>query len=87
MATRDERGFIRYTPEELERIPPYEVRSGGEPTAGRLAAPPVGTLVGATIGAGFGPVGAFVGGVAGAALGGAVAAGVRPGGGGMLERR
>lgn len=86
MATRDEHGFIRYTPEELERIPPYEIRSGGGPAAGGLAAPPVGTLVGATIGAGFGPVGAFVGGVAGAALGGAVAAGVRPGAG-MLERR
>lgn len=80
LATRDEHGFIRYTQEELERIPSYEVRTGAGPGATAIAAPPVSTLVGATIGAGFGPVGAFVGGAAGAALGGVVAAGVRQAG-------
>lgn len=71
MAERDAKGFIRYSPEELERIPTYEQRTsggGGMAAATGLTAGTTGTLAGAVIGSAWGPVGTIIGGLAGATL-------------------
>jgi hypothetical protein len=69
VATRDERGFIHYTPEELERIPPFEQRTAGTPALG-TAGGTLGAVTGAALGTPFGPFGMLAGGAAGAAVGG-----------------
>lgn len=77
MPQRDDEGFIRYSKEELERIPPFEVRYG-EVGMGAVArgfgAGTVGTVAGAAIGSVWGPVGTVVGGIAGAVVGGSAGA-------------
>jgi len=78
MDTRDEKGFIRYTLEELNRIPSFEARERAG--AGRGPAGTIGMLGGAAVGAAigftFGPVGAVIGALAGGVAGGAVGKGV-----------
>lgn len=70
MATRDEKGYIHYTPEELQRIPSYEERSAGQRFGlGGLAGTTLGALGGGLIGSAFGPAGTLVGGAAGAVAG------------------
>ncbi len=72
MAERDEKGYIRYSMEELQRIPPYEERvRGTNPAMMGITGGTAGTLAGAAIGSSFGPTGTIVGGVGGALAGGA----------------
>ncbi|MFZ5826639.1 MAG: hypothetical protein ACOY94_20300 [Bacillota bacterium] len=83
MATRDEKGYIHYTPEELQRIPSFEERAAGRPAGmGGLTGATLGALGGGLVGSAFGPAGTLVGGVAGAAAGNRAAAGAggAPGG-------
>lgn len=82
MPERDAKGFIRYSMEELQRIPPYEQRVQGASAANLgITGGTAGTLGGAVIGSMWGPVGTLVGGVAGATVGGAVGTFVNRAGG------
>lgn len=77
MATKDEKGFIRYTQAELNRIPPFEQRdrAGTRPavTTGGALGMVGGALAGAGVGSAFGPTGTVIGGGAGAIAGNAAA--------------
>lgn len=70
MATRDDKGYIRYSQEELNKIPPYDVRARGTAGNNRMARASIGALGGAAAGSVFGPAGTVIGGLAGAAFGG-----------------
>jgi len=70
LAERDQKGFIRYSTEELERIPPYEIRHSQPGSGGALTATGS-TIAGAAIGSVFGLPGTIVGGIAGAGIGAA----------------
>lgn len=77
MEARDEKGFIYYTTEELNSVPPFEVRekAGAYPCPGGALGMLGGAGLGAAIGSAFGPAGTVIGGLAGGAAGGAVGRG------------
>jgi len=77
MATKDEKGYIDYTQEELNRVPSFEVRDrgGGAPLLGGLAGATGGAFIGAGLGSGLGPAGSALGSAAGAVAGGAAGSG------------
>ncbi|MDF2629456.1 MAG: hypothetical protein K0R39_3287 [Symbiobacteriaceae bacterium] len=77
MATKDEKGIIHYTPEELEQIPSFEVRSRTGADSPAPSGTVLGALGGAALGSAAGPVGTVIGGAAGAAVGSRIAG--RPG--------
>lgn len=86
MATRDEKGFIHYTQEELQRIPSYEERTEGGAPAG-LRAGTLGLLAGGMMGSAGGPGTALAGMAGGAFVGNQVgrAMGAGPGGPGTAH--
>lgn len=70
MATRDEKGYIHYSSEELNRIPSYEQRDNGRaPLAGGLTGATLGAVAGGAVGGTAGPGGALAGAAAGTVLG------------------
>ncbi len=74
MATRDENGYIRYSQEELERVPSYEERTAGrEPRIAGLGFPALAALAGGIAGTGIGPGATLAGVAAGKVLGDQVA--------------
>jgi hypothetical protein len=69
VAKRDEKGYIHYSQEELERIPSFEERDGRMPGAAGLTGGALGALAGGTVGAAAGPGVGLAGLATGAVLG------------------
>lgn len=82
MAQRDEKGYIHYTQEELNQVPPFEQRDrgpGGFMT--NFTGVTFGALTGGILGSALGPAGTVAGGIAGGAVGTQLDRTNQPGGG------
>lgn len=70
LAKKDQQGYIRYSQEELQRIPSFEARTeGGTPPIAGLGGGTLGMLAGGTAGSALGPGGAIAGMAGGAIVG------------------
>jgi|GEM_PF-3786159 len=84
MAERDANGYIRYSREELERIPSFEQRSSPRaPGVAGVTGSTIGAFTGGLLGYSAGPGGALAGLAAGTVIGDQVARATGAGEGGL----